>query len=202
MTSSPTQPTAQEIGADPRPLYRAAQHWACQIITNVSVDQLDGPTPCKDWDVRTLVGHLVATVDRARVIGDGGEPFSVPTVVTGIPDHELSARYERAVEEFWPGWADESRLDAELTAPWGPVSGRGALFGYAREAVVHGWDLARATGQNSEAPEWVASMLLETSVMASPAEPRGGHVPFEAPVEPAATAGTTQRLANWLGHSA
>ena len=44
-------------------------------------------------------------------------------------------------------WADDARLDALVTVPWGRVPGRAAVWGYMREALVHGWDLAVATGQ-------------------------------------------------------
>jgi uncharacterized protein (TIGR03086 family) len=81
------------------------------------------------------------------------------------------------------------------------VPGRGAVGAYTSETLVHGWDLAVATGQDSEADPELAEAVLALARWAIPAEPRGGHVPFAQPVEPAAGAGATERLANWSGHA-
>lgn len=199
-TFATTTTTTAPAAPDPRALYRAAQDWVTTLVAAVGPDQLDDATPCSEWDVRTLLGHLVATVDRARVIGEGREPFSVPSVVTGVPDDAWSARLARAVADFWPGWSDDARLDATLTAPWGLASGRGVLFGYAQEAVVHGWDLALATGQDAEAPGGLGAELLAAARDRVPAEPRGGPVPFGPVVTPGDDAGATEQLAAWLGH--
>ena len=98
-------------------------------------------------------------------------------------------------------WADGARLDALVTVPWGRVPGHAAMWGYIREALVHGWDLAVATGQDVEAdPNTARAALIETQ-QALPAEPRGGSIPFAAPVDPPDGAGPTERLANWCGHA-
>ena len=60
---------------DPRSLYAPALTWTTELINAVRPDQLEDPTPCAEFDVRALLGHLVATVERARVIG-GAERFA------------------------------------------------------------------------------------------------------------------------------
>ena len=73
-----------------------------------------------------------------------------------------------------------------MTVPWGQVPGRAAVWGYLREALVHGWDLAVATGQRPEADPGTAEAVLAQMQRVLPAEPRGGPIPFAAPVSPAA----------------
>ena len=72
--------------ADPSPLYRDALTWVRELAAHVPAARLTDPTPCPEWAVRGLLGHLVATVDRARVIGEGGDPNVMPRVVTGVAD--------------------------------------------------------------------------------------------------------------------
>ena len=186
---------------DPRPLYRLALGWVRDLAAHVPAARLDAPTPCADWDVRTLLGHLVATVDRARVIGVGGDPNTMPRVVDGVPDDGWVAALAAAQDKAEAVWADDARLDAAVTVPWGRVPGRAALFGYLREALVHGWDLAVATDQDPEADPATAAAVLTRTRNVMPAEPRGGPIPFAAPVPPRRDAGPTEQLANWCGHA-
>ena len=84
---------------------------------------LDRPTPCSDYDVRALLGHLVATVDRARVIAEGGDPTTMPVVVIGVADDGWPAELAAAVDKAMAAWSDDAVLDREAIVPWGPVPG-------------------------------------------------------------------------------
>jgi uncharacterized protein (TIGR03086 family) len=185
---------------DPRPAYRTALTWAEAKVRGVAPAMLDRPTPCSDYDVRALLGHLVATVDRARVIAGGGDPRTLPVVVTEVPDDSWAAVLATAVDRTTAAWSEDAVLDRPATVPWGEVPGRIALWGYIGEALVHGWDLAVATGQHTEADPDVAVATLAAAQTILPAAIRGGDVPFAAVVEPAPDAGPTERLANWAGH--
>jgi len=176
---------------DPRPLYARAIAWTHGLMA--------GATPCPEFDVRALLGHLVATVERARVIGEGGDPFSVPLVVTGVENG--ADTYRAAADKTLALWSDDALLDRMLTAPWGTVPGRATVWGYLNETLVHGWDLAVATGQDPETDPDLAEVVLAAVQRFVPAEPRGGPVPFGPVVEPHADAGPTERLANWSGHA-
>ena len=136
---------------DPRAAYRTALTWAEEKVRSIEPATLDQPTPCSEYDVRALLGHLVATVDRARVIAEGGDPGTMPVVVTGVPDDGWSAELAAAIDKAMAAWSDDAVLDQDAIVPWGRVPGRQALWGYLNEALVHGWDLAVATGQDSEA---------------------------------------------------
>jgi uncharacterized protein (TIGR03086 family) len=185
---------------DPRPLYRDALAWVRDLAVGVPADRMNDPTPCPDWDVRAMLGHLVATVDRARVIGEGGDPNTMPRVVTGVADGAWADALRVAEDKMAAVWRDDTRLDATVTVPWGRVPGRAALWGYLREALVHGWDLAVATGQDPEADPQTAGAALAETKRLMPGEPRGGPIPFAPPVEPRTDAGPTEQLANWCGH--
>jgi uncharacterized protein (TIGR03086 family) len=185
---------------DPRPFYDRALAWAQTLVEGVRPEQLADATPCAEFDVRALLGHLVATVRRACAIGEGRPPFSVPSTLDGVADDAWAAALAEAVTAMRPVWADDALLDKEVAVPWGSVPGRAALWGYVNEALVHGWDLAVATGQPSEADQDVAEAALGGSTAHIPARMRGEGIPFDAVVEPAPGAGPTERLANWSGH--
>jgi uncharacterized protein (TIGR03086 family) len=192
---------AMTTNTDPRPHYRTALTWVRALADAVPADRMADPTPCAEWDVRGMLGHLVATVDRARVIGEGGDPGSMPRVVVGVPDDGWPDALAAAEDKMAAAWADDAVLDAAVTVPWGRVPGRAAVWGYIREALVHGWDLAVATGLDPEADRATAEAALAETQRVMPAEPRGGPIPFAAPVAPRPGAGPTERLANWCGHT-
>jgi uncharacterized protein (TIGR03086 family) len=193
--------TTTEI-TDPRPLYDGALSWALGLVRGVRPDQLTAPTPCAELDVRALLAHLVATVNRAAAVGRGADASSVPWSAPDAPEDDWASAYREAIDDMWAVWRDGSeRLDRTVRAPFGEVPGRAALMAYTSETLVHGWDLAVATGQPAEADPAVAAPVLALMQRFLPAEPRGGHIPFAPPAPSREGAGPTERLANWCGHA-
>ncbi len=190
-----------DIATDPRPLYSRALAFAADLVDGVRPDQLTDPTPCDEFDVRTLLGHLLTTARRARVIAGGGSVAEVPPVVTDVPDAELAATYRRDADAALAAWADDALLEELVSVPWGSVPGAGAIWGYLNETLVHGWDLAVATGQPSEADPDLAGAALAAAQRFIPAGPRDPEVPFADAVSPAPGAGPTEQLANWSGRT-
>jgi len=182
---------------DPRPVYLGATGWVLGLLRAVREDQHALPTPCEESDVRTLCSHLIGTVGRVIAIAELGSADSVPPLAS---QHDADT-FRRLAERAQQAWADDALLDKPVTVPWGQAPGRQALWGYVGEALVHGWDLAVATGQPSEAgPALVEPTTVEVRCFL-PADARMPGVPFSAVVEPRAGAGPTERLANWSGRS-
>jgi uncharacterized protein (TIGR03086 family) len=188
--------TTTEIATDPRPHYRAALDWVAELLAEVRPGQWRGATPCPEFDVEGLLRHLVATVNKIRVIGEGGSPFTMPFQIP--PTADYPAAFAEARARMWTVWSDDALLDSEVTVPWGSAPGRGAVWGYVNETLVHGWDLAVATGQATEADAETAEATLAVARRLIP-EDRGEGYPFAAVVASAPDAGPTERLANWSG---
>ncbi|MGV9744742.1 TIGR03086 family metal-binding protein [Rhodococcus zopfii] len=185
--------------ADPRPLFHAALAWAHELFAGVTPDQLTGPTPCTEFDVRALMGHLTATIERGRLLGLGESVADAPEVITGVADDAWPATLDGTADRYWQVWNDDAVLDRAVVAPWGTFPGRAAMLVSLNEVLVHGWDLAVATGQPSEADSALAEAALAIMQKALPESPRGGFVPFGPVVPTADDAGATERLVNWAG---
>ncbi len=182
---------------DPRPVYLGATAWVVGLLQAVREDQHRLPTPCEEFDVHTLCSHLVGTVGRVIAIAERGSADSVPPL---SPLHDADT-FRHLAQRAQQAWADDALLDRPVTVPWGQAPGREALWGYIGEALVHGWDLAVATGQPPEAdPALVEPTAVEVRRLL-PADARMPGVPFSAVVEHRAQAGPTERLANWSGRS-
>nr|WP_296767298.1 TIGR03086 family metal-binding protein [Rhodococcus sp. (in: high G+C Gram-positive bacteria)] len=181
---------------DPRPLYRDALTWVTTLIGNVDADQMSLPTPCPEFDVATLMSHQLAGVRRARTMGDGGDANTVPFLLEGLG--EPTAAYTGEATAALRSWENTEKLDTAVRAPWGTVPGRAAVWAYVNETLVHGWDLAVATGQPFEADPAIVEPVLQAAVRAFPRDNRE-FMPFDEVTEPRDGAGPTEQLANWSG---
>ncbi len=193
-----TNPT---LTTDPRPAYLAALDWVAGLARAVPADRMADPTPCDDFDVRTLLAHLVTTLRRPAALAAGTDPMAAPLVSDDVLDDPVSAYVDEAaaLQAVWSGPDGEALLDRVARLPFGEVPARAALAAFLNETLVHGWDLAVATGQDPEADPELATTALATAHAYLPAERRGGPVPFGPVVEHRPEAGPTERLANWSG---
>lgn len=122
-------------------LYGRASAWAATKVPGASA-QLDAPSSCDQWDVRTLMNHMLQT-QRYFVGAARGEDVAPPG---GVPPDVLSDE---------PG-ADFDRARAETLQVFGEpgvVERTGPALGIAFcDQLLHGWDLATSTGQDTGMP--------------------------------------------------
>lgn len=140
---------------DARPMFGAALATAGDTIAAVSPHQLDDPTPCTEFSVRDLLGHLVGMVDRATAIGFGENPFTVPAR-EGIADDGWQAAWQDAVDNYVAVWSDDAAFAVPSPLPWIEGTGREVIASYVTELTIHTWDLAKALGVT---PAWDEAAL-------------------------------------------
>ncbi|MFF8035398.1 MULTISPECIES: TIGR03086 family metal-binding protein [unclassified Streptomyces] len=173
-----TDATTPDLGPQTRIVARLAER--------VTDEQLTGATPCPDYAVRNLLGHLAGLAVAFR---DAGRKDLGATTDTS-PDS--------AVPDIGPGWrAELPEVLGELAGAWrdpaawtgttraGGVDLPGAVAGAVAvdELVVHGWDLARATGQDY-APDPAALRMAYDLLTASAEEPGNSLFGPVVPVPP------------------
>lgn len=134
---------------DPRPQFASAIATTGAVVGGLRADQLDLPTPCDAYDVRELSGHLLCVLGRGAALGRRVDIFTVPQVVPFAPD-ELASTWASWASDATAAWADAARLEEMIELPWATAPGAATLSGYVNELVVHGWELARATGQSAQ----------------------------------------------------
>jgi uncharacterized protein (TIGR03086 family) len=123
------------------------------VITTVRGDQLNDPTPCENTSDAQLIAHAlglaVAFRDAARKI-DGPTTSTAP----GSVPVELPARWRELagprLSELAEAWRDPSAWEGMTKA--GGITMPGDVAGIVanNELVLHGWDLAVATGSPFE----------------------------------------------------
>ena len=147
----PARPTAD----DPRTHFARAVDIATSVVGGVRPDQLGDPTPCTEYDVRELLGHMVTVLRRVAALGRGDDPFGMPRIATAADDGWLEA-WADAAHDVMVAWTDDAVLSRTMRLPWAEGPGAKILTGYLNEVSVHTWDLARATGQQ---PAWDPQVL-------------------------------------------
>lgn len=183
---------------DPRQSLLKAIALAGRTVAAVRPEQLDGPTPCTEFTVRRLAGHLVAVLRRIALAGRGGDVMSLPTVADDLADTEWQEAWDAAVREVEAAWADPAILGRTLTLPFGSLPGAAAAAVWTSEFTVHTWDMATATGQ---LPDWDPELVaISHAAMRRglPTGPRDG-APFGAAVDVDADAPAIDRLVAWCG---
>jgi uncharacterized protein (TIGR03086 family) len=195
----PTAPSTADPMTDPRPIHQRAMTQTEAIVAAVQPGQLTLPTPCPEYDVRALLSHIVGGLNRAAVIGEGGDALARPATAADVPDDGWPEAYRAAAQRARAAWADDAKLDAMVEVPWGKIPGRFALAGYIQEILTHGWDLAHATGQPAEGDPELALFALAGAKRVLPPETRGADIPFGPVVPVPPDAAPYAQLAAWLG---
>jgi uncharacterized protein (TIGR03086 family) len=183
---------------DPRPPFAAATGLLLTTVAVVRPEQLTAPTPCTEFDVRTLLGHVLYVLRRIAVAGAGGEVGSVPPV-TGEPAEGWEAALRAAAGRVAEVWADDDVLDLVMRLPFGTLPGRAALATWIGEVTTHTWDLAVATGQSPAWDDDVAAAGLAAIHGKLPAAGRPAGVPFADAVPVPDDAPVIDRLVAWQG---
>jgi uncharacterized protein (TIGR03086 family) len=172
-----------------------------RTVKGVRTDDLAAPTPCSEWDVRALLNHVIGTLWLSTALFTGQEP-RYPMAPGGLPgtdwagDDPAKAYDEAAAAALAAAGADDTLTRMHVT-PLGEMPGP-VLSGFTTlDILVHGWDLARATGQAAELETAVAEHVLDFAHQALPEENRGGRIAPALPVP--AGAPVTDRLAGFLG---
>lgn len=184
---------------DPRPGLFAALELATSVTRGVDVSQADGRTPCSEFSVADLMGHLVGVFRRIDLIGQRQGASGILPNVADVPLVDTGGELAVLVERIAESWSDDSLLGDILTLPFGQVPGAVAAGMYTSELLTHSWDLAVATGQEVDWPVPLVEGALLGMRMGLPAEPRGDEIPFGEVVPVADDAPAIEGLVAWVG---
>ena len=158
---------------------RTALDAAGEIIAGITSEQWSRPTPCTDWDVRELVAHLCNGnhLFAAALADDAALPARQRG---GRRQRRPGAAYRDSAEAVVAAFRRPGALGRTVEVPFGTVPGAVALHLRLTEVLVHGWDLAQATGQVAAFSEDLAEQELAFTRDALGALPPG-RSPFAPP---------------------
>lgn len=174
-----------------------------ELVGEVRTDQWEAPTPCPGWDVRALVDHMVlghrlfAGILRGTVAVTPGALD--PRSADALGDDPAGA-YGDAARDLLAAFGQPGALERVVEVPVGPVPGAAAVHLRIVEELVHGWDLAQATGRRLRSSDDVAERALEFTRVAL-ADVAPDRSPFAPPRPVRDLAPPIERLAALLGRA-
>jgi uncharacterized protein (TIGR03086 family) len=180
--------------------FRPATDHVAAVVRGIRDDQLAGPTPCPDWSVGDLLDHLhglalAFTWAATKSAPPGGASPSANS--SALPDDWRDAIVAR-LDALASAWDDPAAY-AGLTMA-GPIEmpAEIAVLVALDEVVVHGWDLATATGQPYDPDEEPVRLSLDFALGFEVPE-GAGEGPFGAARPVPADAPALHRLAGATG---
>jgi uncharacterized protein (TIGR03086 family) len=166
------------------------------VLAGVTPEQMGLPTPSDEWDVRALINHVVL-----------GNTWAAENLRTGeaprpsgdqIGDRGPMEAYAASADALLTAFAEPGALGRTVKMPFGEMPGAGlAMFRFS-DLLTHAWDLAKATGQNTDLAPELCEVALAMSRQYLDGRDRT-HMPFKDEVSVPADAPAADRFAAYLG---
>jgi len=146
------------------PEMAAAAAEAARVVNAVPADQeLAGPTPCGDWDLRTLLNHTILWTSYSAERRAHGESVADELMSKDFTaDPGFRKDYEAQLDRAVRAWSDPSTWEGDIGVMGDATPAADVAAMLIMELALHGWDVARATGQDYTCDEAVAQALIQT----------------------------------------
>jgi uncharacterized protein (TIGR03086 family) len=168
------------------------------VVDGVAARQLDLPTPCDGWTVRELLNHIVggnlwaAELAAGKTIAEVGDRLDGDTL-----GDDPAAAYRASAQVAAAAFNAPGAMDAPCAVSYGPVPGSAYCGHRILDVAIHGWDLAKATGQDTTIdPELIDAV---TAIVAPQIDMLSGSGMFGSTVGIPGDADAQTRLLSQLG---
>jgi uncharacterized protein (TIGR03086 family) len=116
------------------------------ILENVDREQMALPTPCRKWDVRELINHILGSADFFTDLAERGscpDDREWPEYADG----DFVSAFDDLARRLLTAFSAPGAMERTMLLPIGPAPGSRCIQVATGEIFVHGWDLAAATRQ-------------------------------------------------------
>ncbi|GAA2802078.1 TIGR03086 family metal-binding protein [Mycolicibacterium pallens] len=156
---------------DPLDVLRRADHRLVDLVTTLDTTDLDLPSPCSGWDVRSLLSHTVASIDAFAAAVDGGEGPTEQELFSGadILGADPLAVVRGSIERSQRAWSTITDWERPVTSVLGEMPAGQAVGIVTYSTLIHGWDLAVAINRAVEFDEAEATLAEQVGSALVPA---------------------------------
>ena len=168
------------------------------VASGITPDDLDSPTPCANFTVRGVLGHMIGGATQFAAAFRGEPPPGCPR--RRCRRRDVVARAGNALAGLMGAIRSPGALDRTVATPFGEMPGDAFARFVVLDGLVHGWDLATATGQTYEPSDTLVAEVDAFARQAIAPTMRDGDT-FAAQVEPPESATPIERLAAFTGRN-
>lgn len=168
------------------------------VVDHIEPDQLDDPTPCSRFTVRDVLDHMIV-LGSSFAYGFRGEEapeIELPPANGAVP----ADAFRNAMDDLLDAVRSPGAMERTLATPMGEMPGSVFARVVAFDGLVHGWDLASATGQRYDLPPELVATVDDFARQAITADMRDGDT-FAEPTPAPEQAGPIERLVAFSGRS-
>ena len=131
-----------------------------RVVAGAEGHELSQGTPCTDWDLRTLLNHTILWTSYSAERRAHGESVAEDLMNKDFTaDPGFRQDYARQIGRAVEAWSDPKAWEGDIAVMGDatPAADVGAML--LMETALHGWDVARATGQEFRTDEQTATAL-------------------------------------------
>lgn len=121
------------------------------LVGGVGVDDWDRPSVCEGWSVRELVNHIVAgNLWVVELAGHGRTIAEVGDSLDGdVLGDDAAGAYDASARVAAETFNTPGAMEKLCAVSYGPVPGEVYAGHRFLDVLVHGWDVAASTGQDT-----------------------------------------------------
>ncbi len=177
---------------DPRTQLDAILPLVEKLVAALDDEQLDAPTSCDKFAVRNVLEHMIGGAAMF------GAAFRGEASVESSGEVDLRRAFPLAMTALRASVDSPGAMERTISSPFGDMPGDTFARLVAMDGLVHGWDIATATGLTYDPPEDVVAAVDGFTRQALTDDLRDGDT-FAAAIEPPVGASPIERLVAFTG---
>ena len=169
-----------------------------RLVGEIEADDLNHSTPCDKFTVHDVLDHMMVLGGTFAYWfrGEEAPELKAPPVYGRVP----AAEFRTAMSDLLDAVRSPGAMERVIGTPMGEMPGETFARFVAFDGLIHGWDLATATGLGYDVPSDVVEAVDEFARAALTDEMRDGDT-FKDPTAERPGANGVERLAAFSGRT-
>ena len=149
-------------GPNPVEAYESAVKAMMPIMAGVTAAQLNSDTACSDWSVQSVINHALAVqaFGGATISNNKADMAAMGQVDHALPSEGAEAAFKKVTDSTLAA-LKAANLEEIVKTSFGDMPGGNFIMVPITDIIIHGWDLAKATGQDATMDNSLAELGLQ-----------------------------------------